>query len=202
MPLITLLLAALFLSACVGPPLPLAGSPGDVLPGETVVVGRIEIVPPLDEGEQKMETVSTDRGVILVNPTASKYRNTVILVTDGVMREMGEPRIGDYRGRMEVPLSETFYVRVPGGPRYVLATEILMQLQATGLEKFRLPAGYKIDIRPGDTAVYMGTVRYHRNDFYDITKVEIVDEYRSELAAFRKAFGKKAGLRKALIIPQ
>jgi molybdopterin synthase catalytic subunit len=58
-----------------------------------------------------------------------------------------------------------------------------------------------VSLKPGDRAVYIGTVRYHRNEFWEITKVAIVDDYDRANADFRKKFGAKTPLRKALLTP-
>lgn len=67
-------------------------------------------------------------------------------------------------------------------------------------EQAWLPGGLKVDVKPGDKAVYMGTIRYHRNEFMDITKVEIKDHFGAESAAFKKKFGDSMVLRKRLAV--
>jgi len=51
----------------------------------------------------------------------------------------------------------------------------------------------------GDKAVYIGTVRYTRDEFFEIKKVAIVDDYERANSEFRKKFGTKIALRKALL---
>ncbi len=195
------LAAALFLQACcTGPALPLAASADDIGPDETVVVGKIVISPPVDETEQTLSTVQSTGGACMVNPSAKQYKNTIVLLTDKKLRRIADPEPGDYRGRIEAPLDETFYARAPNsGPLYVNRSEIMMALYRSGMEKAVLPSGYKIDIRRGDKAVYIGTIKYHRDEFFEVHKIEIIDEYEKESAVFRKKFGKKFTLRKAII---
>lgn len=188
------------ITACVGSPLPMADSLSSTKSSETIVVGKIELSPPFEEDEQSLKTVSSlGPCVFLINPSARQYRNTVILVADDHMRELGEPCMSDYGGRIEAPIGRTFYVRAPNEPMYVIGTEIIMGVDAAGVEKACLPAGYKIDIRPSDRAVYIGTIKYYRDEFFEVTKIELIDDYKKENAAFKRKFGNTIKLRKALI---
>ena len=55
-------------------------------------------------------------------------------------------------------------------------------------EKLRFPGGYYFEVPSGAEAIYIGTLRYHRNDFNTITKVEVIDE-RQDIAAALKNTG-------------
>ena len=48
-------------------------------------------------------------------------------------------------------------------------------------------------------AIYVGTLRLHRDEFHTITKVEVRDEYAGALAEFRKRFAGEPAPRKALL---
>ncbi|HET8759643.1 MAG TPA: hypothetical protein VFN94_01150, partial [Nitrospiria bacterium] len=85
-------------------------------------------------------------------------------------------------------------------PLYVLRGIMYIFLTGKRQEQAWLPGGLKVDVKPGDKAVYMGTIRYHRNEFMDITKVEIKDNFGTESAAFKKKFGDAAVLRKRLAV--
>ena len=62
-----------------------------------------------------------------------------------------------------------------------------------------LPTGFKVNIKPSDKAVYIGDIKYTRDDFNSITKVRLKNNYRKALKQFRKKFGKKVKLRKSLV---
>jgi len=184
----------LAVTGCVGPARPLVNKLQEVGQNEVIVVGRIVLDPPLGEGEQNLKTFSAG----IINPSARQYRNKVILLTDKENRRITEPSIGDYRDRIETGLGETFYVRAKNEPFYVVRSEIMMDLTAAGMEKAILPAGYRIDLRPGDRAVYIGTIKYHRDEFFATNRVELIDEYGKESATFKNKFGNGIKLRKAL----
>jgi hypothetical protein len=61
------------------------------------------------------------------------------------------------------------------------------------------PAPIAFDIRPGDTAVYIGTLRLYRDEFHEVTKAEVRDDYGEASAQFRTKFPGAPLPRKALL---
>jgi hypothetical protein len=184
-----LLLGAL--SACVGA----AREPVDSLSGlggdETVVVGRIEIVPPLRKDEQKLKGLGT-----------GNFENKVFLLADDHYRVLTEePVMADYAGRIEAILGKNFFVRSNSKPFFILGGMMYLDLGGREMNRAYFPGGLKASLKPGDKAVYVGAVQYHRNEFFEITKATIVDDYDRTNAEFKKKFGTKIPLRKALLTP-
>ncbi len=62
-----------------------------------------------------------------------------------------------------------------------------------------IPAPVELDIRPLDKAIYIGTLRLHRDEFHEVTRAEVRDEFAAANAEFKRKFGTQASLRKALI---
>ncbi len=159
---------------------------------ETIVVGRVELVPPLHEHEQRL------RG-----PMSRKYENKMFLIVDEEYRELTEePGWGDFKGRIDAPFGEEFIVRSPNEPFYVIAGMMILTMGRSGTDNAYFPGGLKANIRPGDKAVYIGTIRYHRDEFFEITNAEIVDDYDRVKREFEERLGVKYPLRKALLIRQ
>jgi hypothetical protein len=178
------------IAACAGPAREPVDTLSEVEAGETVVVGRIELVPPLRKGEQKIEAINS-----------GSFENIVFLLADENNRALkGEPTNADYGGRIEATLEKTFFVRSSDKPFYILGGMLWLELGRTSNRAY-LPGGLKASLRPGDKAVYIGTVRYHRDEFWNFTKVAIVDDYERANAEFRKKFGIRTPLRKALLTP-
>jgi hypothetical protein len=182
-----LLLGAL--SACVGA----AREPVDSLSGlggdETLVVGRIEIVPPLRKDEQKLKGLGT-----------GNFENKVFLLADEHYRVLTEePVMADYAGRIEAILGKNFFVRSNSKPFFILGGMMYLDLGGREMNRAYFPGGLKASLKPGDKAVYVGAVQYHRNEFFEITKATIVDDYDRTNAEFKKKFGTKYPLRKALL---
>jgi hypothetical protein len=179
------------LGACVGAAREQVDSLSELGGGETVVVGRIELVPPLRAGEQKI------RG-----GNSSQFENKMFLLTDEHYRILTkEPVVADYAGRIEAILGQTFFVRSSNKPFFIRGGMLYLDLGGRELNRAYFPGGLKVSINPGDKAVYIGTVQYHRNEFFEITKNLIVDDYDRANAEFKKKFGTKYSLRKALLTP-
>jgi hypothetical protein len=68
------------------------------------------------------------------------------------------------------------------------------------MEQDRLwfPGGYYFDVPAGAPAVYIGTLRFHRNDFNTITRVEVVDE-RKDIPAVLSGSASPSDVRPALL---
>jgi hypothetical protein len=177
------------LGACVGPAREPVSSLSGLNGGETVVVGRIELVPPLRKNEQKLKGLGT-----------GNFENKIILIADEQNRALtDEPGMSDYAGRIEAILGKNFFVRSDSKPFYILGGMLYLDLGGKEMNRAYFPGGLKVSIKPGDKAVYVGTVQYHRNEFFEITKAAIVDDYDRANAEFKKKFGAKYPLRKALL---
>jgi hypothetical protein len=108
--LATALLLLGALSACVGPAREPVDSLSGLNGGETVVVGRIELVPPLRKNEQKLKGLGT-----------GNFENKIILISDDQYRTLtDEPGMADYAGRIEAKFGQTFFVRSDSKPFYIL----------------------------------------------------------------------------------
>jgi hypothetical protein len=184
---------AVFVSSCcfMGPARRMVSSFKEVGSGDVVVVGRVDLSPPLEENEQILLSM------------AESLRNKIMLLTDDKWRQMKEePSNAAYAGRIEAPIGEVFFVEIPNKPLYILAGVILMEQNYQGLaDKAYLPGGFKIDVRPDDKAIYIGTIRYHRNEFFQITGVDQEDDYKQARTLFEEKFGSTHTLRKAIAVP-
>lgn len=177
------------LSACVGAAREPLESLSELQNGETIVVGRIELVPSLKKGEQKIQ-----------GGNSSAFENKMFIITDDQNRILTkEPEMADYAGRIEAILGKDFFVRSNSKPFFIVAGMLYLELGGKELNRAYFPGGLKVSIKPGDKAVYIGTVQYHRNEFFEVTKVAIVDDYDHANAEFKKKFGSKIALHKALL---
>jgi len=183
-------LLALALAACAGPARERVEGWSGVGSGETVVVGRIELVPQLRKEEQKLQ-----------NLNSGSFENVVYLMADSRNRVLqDEPKTKDFGGRIEATLEQTFFVRSSDQPFYILGGMIWLEI-GRGQNKAYLPGGLKVALKSGDKAVYIGTVRYYRDEFWNFSKVSIIDDYDRANTEYRKKFGTKIPLRKALLTP-
>ena len=158
---------------------------------ETVVVGRVELVPPLHEHDQRL------RG-----PMSRRFENKIFMMSDKEYWEMTEePGLGDFKGRIDATFGEEFVVRSSNEPFFIIAGMMYLSLGHGPPDQAYFPGGLKADIRPGDKAVYIGTIRYYRDEFFEVNDAEIVDDYDRVNSEFERQFGDEYPLRKALLTP-
>lgn len=158
---------------------------------EAVVVGRVELVPPLHEHDQRIKGIGTGR-----------FKNKMFLMVDKEYRELTEePGRRDFKGRIDASFGEEFIVRSSNEPFFIIAGMIYLSLGDGPPDPAYFPGGFKVEIDHDDKAVYIGTIRYHRNDFFEVERVEIADDYERVKAEFEREFGKEHPLRKSLLIP-
>ena len=154
-----------------------------------MLVGKVELVPALRKHEQKI------RGNVIGN-----FENRMYLVMDEKLRPLPEDlRVADYAGRIEALMGSTFFVRSKAEPAYVLGGVVFLDMGGNSQQKAYFPGGFQVAVKPGDRALYVGTLRYHRDEFFEIQRITVVDEYREASAEFAAKFGKGQTLRKALL---
>lgn len=178
-------LAALTFAACAGPALAPIASFGDLGAEEVVIVGKVKLTPPLRRNEQDLKRVIGD------------YEDKAILILDDAyVKPEGEPGLGDMKGRIETVFGDTFFLRRRREPFFIRMGMVLM----TASQRAYMPGGLKIAAAAGDKAVYIGTIHYHRDEFFNVQRVTIDDEFDEAEPRFKKRFGSGRVLRKALAV--
>lgn len=183
------LLLCLALQACALPKmLPEAADlrAGD---SEVIVIGKIELVPPIDpKYEQK-----THWNVI----GEKRMLSRILMATGGQDKPVNTSKLdaADFQAGLEAEWSAPFMVKAPRQRTYLNGG--LTHLNVVRQERLWFPGGYYFDVPAGASAVYIGTLRYHRNDFNAITRIEVVDE-RKDIAAALKT-GSPADVRVSLL---
>lgn len=89
---------------------------------------------------------------------------------------------------------------MPSKPLYLIESVVYLKVGKVN-ESALFPGGLRVDIEPGDRAVYVGTVRYYRNEFMETQRVEVVDAYADEAKEFARRFGGDVRLQKRLFHP-
>jgi hypothetical protein len=172
----------------------------EVTSDTVILVGRIEMLPKVEVKEEDIKLGTFD-------PFNVKdiYRNRAVLhLSDKATKR--EPTNHAFNPRLE----ETYFFRVPKDKRYLVYGSIFTYYKWAPVNKYQsvsntneimIPTPVEFDIKPTDKAIYVGTWRFHHDEFNEITKAEILDQYPAVLAEFRKKFGADAVLRKALTKP-
>ncbi|MGH8644734.1 MAG: hypothetical protein ACREX4_09850 [Gammaproteobacteria bacterium] len=171
----------------------------EISSGTVMVVGQVELVPPLQPGEQQLKLGTFDP-----LDMAGKLRDRAVLHLANEHKateetwEVINPRLG-----------ETFFFRIPQDKRFVVmgtittkrvTTKVTRRQVVEDVAEIILPR-IEFDLKPTDKAVYVGTLRLHRDEFNEVTKAEILDHYSRAPTEFKKKFGGSALLRKAIAKP-
>lgn len=170
---------ALALQACAVPrSLPPAGDLGGGA-GEVVVIGKIELVPPIEARlEQKSHwNVVGDKRML----------EHVWMATGAEPVAVTGPDMdaSQFQSTLEVPWGVPFMVRAPRQRTYLNGA--VAYLDALHQDRLWFPGGLYFDVPAGARAVYIGTLRYYRNDFNVITRVDVVDERRDVAGVLKGA---------------
>jgi hypothetical protein len=143
---------------------------------EVVVIGKIELVPPIDPREQRSHwNVIGEKRLLgrVWMATGAEQRAITTSQLDGAQ----------FQSSLEAEWGVPFMVKAPR--RRTFLNGAVTHLDALNGERLWFPGGLYFDVPGGARAVYVGTLRYHRNDFNAITRMEVVDE-RRDLAAVLK----------------
>lgn len=155
--------------------------------GEVTVVGRIDIVPPLTKEDQKLKGIGSGR-----------FKNRGYVFLSDRFVDLFKMRSGGKHAEL-VDLGTHFVIKRKQFENLHYSGTMVMTKTDPYPEHVRFPGEVIYNIRAEDKAIYIGTLRYHRDEYNDIKKVEYIDEYNDALKEFYKFQGdSKTPLRKVL----
>lgn len=160
-----------------------------VADSEVIVVGKVELIPPLDaKYEQKTHWNVIGEKRMLAH---------VWLATGSEHKPITTSRLdaADFQASIEAEWGVPFKVKAARQRTWLNGG--MAHLDVLDQERLWFPGGYYFDVPPGAKAVYIGTLRFHRNDFNAITRVEVVDERKDVAQIMRQ--GSPADVRTSLL---
>jgi hypothetical protein len=174
-------------------PAPVVRTPG--APVDTVMlVGKIEVAPPLERSAQasragedyrnQAQLLFSERPSVLDTSEAP----TTVVVTVGEYFFVPYKRTKALYYSGGVVGRSPFRINGYGGAEFVF-----------GQPELRLMGTFRVDLKPGDRALYLGTFRYAR-DTQGMIKVRRIDDYKRAQAEFEQRHG-RSDLRQALLRP-
>jgi len=164
----------------------------NVAPDKAVLVGRIELQPPLREKEQ-----------ILKAPQAGEYRNSFILYAGDRPRNLKAQPPDSFNGTFLTDLDREFFIKVDKGRTLYISGGMFYSVYNPPfqIESHVVSMDYQVEILPGDAAVYIGTIQLVRDEQNNITSVLIRDDFQWADDKYKARFGTHRTLRKALLVP-
>lgn len=164
---------------------------------EILVVGKIELIPKLMEDEQKFEHIGLDfSGIEEIN------RDRSILNLSNNISAKNSDNI-----QINPILGETFYFKIPRSLPYITSGSVLIDHRSNGMflhileykSQVILPAKFKLEFNSDDKAIYIGRLRYTRDDFNSVTNVRLFDDFKETNKIFHSKFGSRHKLKKSMI---
>lgn len=187
---LAVLAAVLALTACAPPAMRAVERADAVDADQVLVVGRVVLSPALHAQEQRFSAIN--RG---------QWINRMFLLTSEDSTPMPtDPSLSDFTGRIEATLGETFHVAADAKPFFVRGGVVFLDDQGGRMNKAIFPGGFRVDVQPGDRAIYIGTIEYRRDELFNILGVRIIDEFDRASRDYRQKFGPGAHLRRALLV--
>lgn len=138
---------------------------------QIVVIGKFELVPPLNpQFEQKTHWNVVGDGQIL---------NRILMTTGDAAKPVSSDSFGwgDGQAMIEAQWGIPFVINAPRQRRFLNGG--MVQLDLISQDKLWFPGGYYFDVPKDARMIYIGTLRYTRNDFNTITKIEVIDERKA-----------------------
>jgi hypothetical protein len=174
---------------------------GEIGDDTVMLVGRIELYPALRPEEQDLKMTSFGDW----DPMGGKkqIQNRAILY----LADRADAPQAPTRSVSNPPLEQLFFMRIPRRDRFLAHAMVFLKhrVRVTSAKtadvdtnELWLPLRLEFDIRPGDRALYVGTWRARRDEFNEVSSVQVIDQYATALAEMRKRFGNDSALRKAL----
>jgi hypothetical protein len=164
----------------------------NVAPEKAVLVGRIELQPPLRENEQILKTA---RG--------EEFRNAFILYAGGRLKDFNAGPPDTFEGSFITNLGREFFIKVDKGRTLYISGGMFYTVYDPPyrIESHVVSTPFQVEIGPDDEAVYIGTIQLVRDDRNTITSVLIRDDYQWADDKYKSRFGTRKTLRKALVAP-
>ncbi|NMB66201.1 MAG: hypothetical protein GYA16_15150 [Spirochaetes bacterium] len=158
---------------------------------DVLLVGKVIIDPPLQSHEYRnIITIQGSTGYIYLY-----YSNQLKPIKD---LEIGFKQVAN---SIKTENGKSFFVKFNNQPLYFYYGFIMMDFNTdTGEGVYAyLPAGWVVYPQSKDKAIYIGTIKYTRDEFFRITKVEIIDEFDSVSKEFYEKYGNTIKLKKSLL---
>src|SRR4030095_647069 len=107
--------------------------------------------------------------------------------------------VSGYKNRIEAPPDREFSVAVPASSFAIRGGVVPLRRHTPPHDEAFWPGEFRVEVRPGDTAVYIGPLHYHRDEFWQVTKIEVEDDYDRVRADCLRRWGPSASPRESVV---
>ena len=178
----------LLLTACATPGIKPVTNANNLGSDDIMIVGKIRLEPKFDPSEQDIPLMMFNRDMV---------KGKAFMAFDNELKPMDDYATFSGVSKLaSVAFNKTFMLGAKRTDPLIFAGAFFMISGNQANDFYYLPGGLKFKYNKKDKAIYVGTLVFHRNEFDEITKVKIIDEYKEANKLFKKNNGKKSVLRK------
>lgn len=160
---------------------------------EFYIIGKIEILPKIRRNEQRLETISSDR---LRNKVYGFYSNQVVDMANLGMGAGKHAVLVDLNSNFIAKRRKTDKLFYSGGMVWMNSTARhsghMNSKTTIYTGQLYLPGGMVYNIKQGDQAVYVGTLRYTRDKHNRIKSVKYINDFKRASAHFYRVIGNQS----------
>ncbi len=175
---------------------------------EVLIIGNVEIDPPFTDSdfdiEQRDECWKGDfekQAHLWIDHNFNEYPPELYDEND---------TYGYYfRNRIIAGLNKEFYVKFKKKSFYIMEIFMLRECYYTynyyrdtyklNITSYRGKINFKVNVKPDDQAIYIGTIKYTRNG-YNIVKSKLIDNFDRVKQDFIEKFGDGIKIRKSIMV--
>jgi hypothetical protein len=166
------IISLLLVTGCLGPRMVQHATDIQATDSHVTVIGQFDLWPPvIPELEQSTHWNAIGDERIL---------NTLVMATGPTDRPVDTAFTGQgWQSSIESQWGKPFMVKLKRQRTWLNGG--IMQLDVMHQDRLWFPGGLYFDIPANAKAVYIGTLRYSRNDFNTIVNMEVLDEFDETL---------------------
>lgn len=166
----------------------IAGVPGNKI----LVMGKIELHPPLSDEEQ-----------LLKGSRGEALRNAFVLFCGDQLKDLVTRMPDDLSGGFDITPEKEFLIMVDRDKPFFLAGGIFYTAYdpPANIKYQTFPSPLTAKFKQGDEAVYIGTIQYYRDAENRLTSVMIRDDFQWAETRLKERLSSFKTIRKALVAP-
>ncbi len=182
-----IILAVLFIINCVSSK-EYTGDIDKISGDDVILVGCIELKPPLEDHEQYLEAIGGEY-----------YRNSLFFSLGDKILDYDDRNLSHINEFVKVILGQDFYIKQKYHKQlYISCQFIYMELSYPIIDMY-LPGVFQIEVPEGCKVAYIGKIKYHRDIYSAITRIEIIDDYKNAKSELEKKYNKQVDMCRAKI---
>ena len=162
-----------------------------------ILVGSFEITPSIPQSLNTRQSILRPAENALFGSAEDFAGNRLVTGFQPYGTQVRQSMFSPFAGATHsVPLDDLFFIEVDRGAIQMQDGQYF--LSDMGVDTIALPGGFVTATHPTAQVVYVGTIRYNRDDFFSITNVHVLDRFAQAAAEARRRYGNGTSVAKSL----